>query len=350
MSCFFPNIGQRIKGSGAVPTLIRPYGKVGDTDSFEVANLFNDGTVAVHEGKLVEYETFLIPCGKCIGCRLDYAREWSDRCYLESLTKSPNWFVTLTYDDLNLPVTEFLKDDEIIYTNSLVKEHLSLFIKRLRRYYDYHFEIQDISFYGCGEYGSKYQRPHYHLLLFGCPVPDLELFTFKDGFATYNSEIFTKEWGKGFVTLNEFTYETASYVARYCLKKQYGDLSFFYESNGLVPEFSVMSRSPGIAYEYFRQHKDEIFERGYIPVKKHNGVFHSPIPKYFERLLEKEDPLLFEKYKASKKEASFSRFIYTYSIHNSELPIVEQRAINERAKLSQLKALRRNFESSYNII
>lgn len=89
--------------------------------------MLTDGYVDIVNGKLAEFETFLVPCGRCVGCRLDYSREWADRCYLESLTKSPNWFITLTYDDLNLPVTEFLKGDEVIYTNSLVKEHLSGF-------------------------------------------------------------------------------------------------------------------------------------------------------------------------------------------------------------------------------
>lgn len=348
IACFHPNIGQRVKGSGTVPKLIRPYkSTVSNSDDFEFRHLFLDGEFNSNGQEL---ETFLVPCGKCVGCRLDYSREWADRCYLESLSKSPNWFVTLTYDDLNLPVTEYFNGETIIYTNSLVKSHISEFLKRLRRYYDYHFKIQDISFYGCGEYGSQFQRPHFHLLLFGCPIPDLQLFTYKDGFVTYNSEIFSKEWNKGFVTINEFTWETASYVARYCLKKQYGESRYFYEEHGLLPEFSIMSRSPGIGYNYFEEHKDEIFERGYIPVKKSNGVFHSPIPKYYERMLEKTDPAYFEKYKQNKKDFAFNSYVNAVQFSDSDLSILDQRDVDERAKLSQIKALRRKFESSYNCL
>ncbi|MBO5210857.1 MAG: hypothetical protein J6B80_02900 [Clostridia bacterium] len=347
IACFHPNIGQRVKGSGTVPKIIRPYKGSGSSDDLEFRHLFLNGDV---DSLGRELETFLVPCGKCVGCRLDYSREWADRCYLESLSKSPNWFVTLTYDDVNLPVTEFYDGENIIYTNSLVKSHISEFLKRLRRYYDYHFQLQDISFYGCGEYGSQFQRPHFHLLLFGCPIPDLELFTYKDGFATYNSDIFSKTWNKGFVTINEFTWETASYVARYCLKKQYGDNSIFYEANGLAPEFSIMSRSPGIGYKYFDEHKYEIFERGYIPVKKSNGVFHSPIPKYFERMLEKDDPLYFQQYKVEKRNKFFDSYVNDFQLSSSEVSILDQRDIDERAKLSQIKALRRQFESSFNIL
>lgn len=344
IACFHPNIGQRIKGSGNVPSIIRPYKH---TDSKEIDNLFLNGEL---DSLGRELETFLVPCGKCVGCRLDYSREWADRCYLESLSKAPNWFVTLTYDDVNLPVTEFYNGEDIVYTNSLVKSHITEFLKRLRRYLDYHFEVQDISFYGCGEYGSQFQRPHFHLLLFGCPLPDLKLFTYKDGFATFNSEIMSNCWKKGFVTVNEFTWETASYVARYCLKKQYGEAKQFYVERGLLPEFSIMSRSPGIGYKYFEEHKDEIFQRGYIPVKKAKGVFHSPIPKYFERLLEKEDPQAFERFKADKRTNFFDNYANDYALSDSELTLVDQRAVDERAKLSSIKALRRQFESNFNIL
>ena len=328
--------------------MIRPLKENEWSDDHFIRHLFLDGDV---DSLGRELESFIIPCGKCIGCRLDYSREWSDRCYLHSLTTSPNWFITLTYDDLNLPINEFVDEDgATIYVNSLVKSHLSEFMKRLRSYYDYHFDIKEFSFYSCGEYGSRYSRPHYHLLLFGVPIPDLEVFTFKDGFVTYNSKIFSDCWKKGFVTVNEFSYETASYVARYCLKKQYGEDKLFYESKGLLPEFSLMSRNPGIGYDYFKLHKDEIFKLGYVPIKKSGGIYHSPIPKYYERCLEKEDPLLFASYKSSKKADSFDRFVYNYHLSSSELPMLNQLEVSESVKLNQIKALRRQFESSYNCI
>lgn len=43
-----------------------------------------------------------IPCGRCIGCRLEYSRQWANRCLLELGYHENSWFVTLTYDDLHV--------------------------------------------------------------------------------------------------------------------------------------------------------------------------------------------------------------------------------------------------------
>ena len=45
-----------------------------------------------------------IPCGQCIGCRLEKARQWAIRCVHESKMWEHNSFVTLTYNDFNLPI------------------------------------------------------------------------------------------------------------------------------------------------------------------------------------------------------------------------------------------------------
>ena len=97
-----------------------------------------------------------IPCGKCDGCRLDYARQWADRCMLEAKYHDKNSFITLTYNDDNIPVAENGN-----YT--LVKKDFQDFMKRLRE------SIGDVKirYYACGEYGSKSLRPHYHAIIFG---------------------------------------------------------------------------------------------------------------------------------------------------------------------------------------
>ena len=89
-----------------------------------------------------------IPCGVCLSCRLNRARDWANRCVLEASLRSENAFVTLTYDDSHLP-------------SSLVKAHLQAFIKKLRN------DGHSIRYFGCGERGSLNGRPHYHVILFG---------------------------------------------------------------------------------------------------------------------------------------------------------------------------------------
>ena len=100
-----------------------------------------------------------IACGQCIGCRLERSRQWAVRCVHENKMHDVSSFVTLTYDNDYLPSG-----------GTLVKRDLQLFMKRLRRSRD-----EKIRFYACGEYGDATQRPHYHLLLFGCGFSDQRL-------------------------------------------------------------------------------------------------------------------------------------------------------------------------------
>lgn len=336
MPCYHPRVASRSIGGTGRPNLER----IIKDDKVEYEKLILNNDIN---------DTWLVPCGRCVGCRLDYAKEWANRCYLESLTKSPCWFVTLTYDDEHLPMKYLFKDDTCISVNSLVKDEISAFLKRLRSYYDYHNIKHNLSFYSCGEYGSQYGRPHYHMLCFGLPIPDLDVYCFKDGFVTFNSDIFNKLWQNGFVTINEFTYETASYVARYMLKKQKGFDSLAYSEYGLVPEFVNMSRNPGIGYDYYNNNRDRIFEDGYVSIKNSKGIQHEKIPRYFERLLEKEDPEKFLKMKKERQLRFYEDYQRQLAEKNSVLSNYQQRLVDENTKLAQIRSLCRQFESKYNI-
>lgn len=109
-------------------------------------------------------EIFNLPCGKCIGCRLDYAREWANRCMLEAKQYEFNEMLTLTYDEENLPITttEEVAEGVKIYA-TLVKKDVQDFLKRLRQHWLREYNWQGIRFYMCGEYGEKFGRPHYHI-------------------------------------------------------------------------------------------------------------------------------------------------------------------------------------------
>ena len=103
-----------------------------------------------------------VPCGKCLECRIQYARSWADRCVLEAKQYKYNYFVTLTYDDAFLP-----------NRNSLCPKDLQLFIKRLRKHYSKKYPGVKVRFLASGEYGDLSWRPHYHIILFNCPIDDL---------------------------------------------------------------------------------------------------------------------------------------------------------------------------------
>jgi hypothetical protein len=106
-----------------------------------------------------------VACGQCIGCRLERSRQWAIRCVHEASLHEHNSFITLTYNDENLPAD-----------GSLDVRHWQLFMKRLRKRHG-----SGIRYFHCGEYGSKHRRPHYHACLFGLDFPDKKLWMMRNG-------------------------------------------------------------------------------------------------------------------------------------------------------------------------
>ena len=117
-------------------------------------------------------EKIKVPCRKCIGCRIDYSRDWAVRCVHEAQMYEDNAFITLTYSEQNVPPDGFLE-----------KQHFQKFMKRLRR----HFAPKTIRFYMCGEYGEEFGRPHYHALLFGIDFADKTFHKENHGSRLYTS-------------------------------------------------------------------------------------------------------------------------------------------------------------------
>ena len=210
----------------------------------EVDNLMD---VDVYKGKASEIK--LIPCGKCIGCRIDKARDWAIRiCCEASMYVDKSWFITCSYDD------EHLGD------LSLDKKDFQTFIKDLRNYLYYRFG-RSCRYFGSGEYGDQFGRKHLHIILFGLPDLDFVPRTSRKGIIYYESKILNDIWGKGYVVITDLNLTTASYVARYTLKKQglkkYDDL-------GIQPPFILMSTRPGIGFDYVNSKADDLIQSPYI--------------------------------------------------------------------------------------
>lgn len=152
-----------------------------------------------------------VPCGQCIGCRLEKSRQWAIRCEHEASLYTNNCFLTLTYNDKYLPIN-----------NSLNLRHFQLFIKKLRKKHG-----KNIRYYHCGEYGELNLRPHYHALIFNFDFKDkIHYKTHKDN-KYYVSKELDALWSDpetkeplGYCVIGDLTFESAAYVARYCLKKQ----------------------------------------------------------------------------------------------------------------------------------
>ena len=202
-----------------------------------------------------------IPCGQCIGCRLERSRQWAIRCVHEASLHKDNCFITLTYNNENLP-----KD------GSLILKDFQDFMKRLRHKFG-----SGIRFFHCGEYGEKFKRPHYHACLFGLSLPDRRLHSQSNGHKLYVSEILNELWQhKGYAIIGELTFESAAYVARYITKKITGEPAKEHyegicEVTGEItkrkPEYTTMSRRPGIASDWFKKYKSDVYPGDFVVLR-----------------------------------------------------------------------------------
>ena len=227
------------------------------------------------------YEYITIPCGHCIGCRLKYSRTWADRCMLEASYHTDNVFLTLTYDDDHLP--DPLHDSPI---HPLEKRQLQLFLKRLRK----RFSDQKIRYFACGEYGGASMRPHYHLILFGLKLSDIKLlYKNDDQFRYYTSDSIHDCWPYGYHIITSVNWDTCAYVARYIVKKQYGAAASVYDDYNFPPEFTLMSRKPGIGRQFYDDHKEELYvDEIYFSTEKGARIIRPN--KYFDSLYDIDYP------------------------------------------------------------
>lgn len=226
----------------------------------------------------------LVACGRCLGCRLEYSRQWAVRCMHEASLHDRNCFVTLTY-------AEAPKD--------LQYSDFQLFMKRLRRSWG------RCSFYMSGEYGETNGRPHFHSVLFGVDFSDKVYFgRSPSGFKLYTSASLSALWPHGFSSVGGLTFETCAYVARYVHKKMLQANGGAYA--GSVGEFSRMSLRPAIGKRWFdRFGQSDVLPEGTVVV---NGV-SAVAPRYYRRELRKRFPLGYRRLQdamaAPLREAAF---------------------------------------------
>lgn len=203
------------------------------------------------------------------------SREWAVRCIHESQLHADNCFLTLTYNDDNLP-----------YGETLVLDHFQRFMKRLRKRYG-----EGIRFFHCGEYGEQRMRPHYHALLFGFDFPDRVLFSTRKGIRLYTSESLQSLWPYGFSTVGAVTFESSAYCARYILKKVTGDQSDARydwadpETGELLrrrPEYVTMSRRPGVGRGWLERFGQELLDHDSVIIDGKK----LKVPRFYDQVLE----------------------------------------------------------------
>lgn len=169
-----------------------------------------------------------VPCGRCVACLSTKRNQWSFRLESELRDHSSAFFVTMTYDDNNLPLSSSGYP-------SVKKKDIQDFLKRLR----FNIRPTRIRYYITAEYGPQTLRPHYHGIIFGIDLPKTEA-----------EDVIMKSWQKGHVYIGNVTPASIAYCTKYCITSQ--------ESihDGLEDPFSLMSTKPGLGANYLRTHRE----------------------------------------------------------------------------------------------
>lgn len=265
-----------------------------------------------------------VPCSKCWGCRLERARQWALRCMHENQMHEQSCFITLTYNEKHVTY------GGEAYT--LYPRDLQLFFKRLRKKYG-----AKIKFFACGEYGEKKGRPHYHACIFGLDFKDRMPIPTRGENPLYTSQSLQDLWTDndgpiGDVSLGDVTFESASYVARYIMKKKLGKTASHYKRVGIEPEFTRMSRRPGIGSSWYEKYKSDVYPHGYCVIR---GGIKSPPPKFYNDKYELDNP---EKYAIIKNRREMEAIKRASDNTKSRL------RTKERVKKCQTKSLLRNLD------
>lgn len=203
----------------------------------------------------------LVPCGKCIGCRIKARSEWSLRMLHELESHNDSCFITLTYNDRHLP-------DH----GSLRKRDMELFLKRLRK----SLGERRIRYFGCGEYGDTTDRPHYHLIIFGLSLgkDDRNLVKVNWPYADWNVPAISR---KAFGLVEP---DSIRYVAQYIDKKFTGELAEEeYVRKNREPIFKRCSI--GLGRAYCDLHRDRLVDDQCV----HFRGAELSLPRYYVKRL-----------------------------------------------------------------
>lgn len=195
-----------------------------------------------------------------------------------------NCFITLTYDDANLP------ED-----CSLDVRHWQLFAKRVRK------SLGRFRFFHCGEYGDLNLRPHYHAILFGLDFREDSSVWKRNrrGEEWRVSPQLTELWGMGHALVADVSFSSAAYVARYCMKKAGGLLAEEVYSRvdpttgeewRVRPEYSTQSLKPGIGASWLDRYGDEVYPDDFVV---HEGRKFRP-PRFYDRKTKEKDESFFD--------------------------------------------------------
>lgn len=199
-----------------------------------------------------------IPCGKCVKCYKRRISMWSFRLMQEDKHSLSSHFITLTYNNENVPITKKL-------FMTLDKRDIQLFMKRLRK-----DNKNKIKYYLCGEYGSQTKRPHYHAIMFNVDINTIQ-----------------SNWNKGDIHIGQVSEASVGYTLKYMFKETRVPE---HQNDDRLPEFSLMSKGLGINYltnNMIRWHKEDLLNRVYLNILDGKKA---AMPRYYkDRIYTREE-------------------------------------------------------------
>lgn len=243
-----------------------------------------------------------VPCGTCPDCRNKHISGWSIRLQWEEKRSCSAYFITLSYDDDSLK-----KSPNGLPT--LWKSDIQKFFKRVRKV---HEGIEpsvmrpnvDIRYFAVGEYGGKFGRPHYHVILFNVLLD--KMFSKDDrGLLEYTdfdgkTHVYCKQWrnyvkvgrtkrtfkfedrgSMGHVTVGKFHGGSVGYALKYITKEKDDKIGWKLHDDR-VCEFSCNSRGLGANYLESKLpawHKEDLHNRMYVTLS--DGLI-ATMPRYYK--------------------------------------------------------------------
>ena len=176
-------------------------------------------------------------------------------------------FITLTYDDENLPRSfnglPTLKSRDFQHFMMRLRTHINTHIKNKK-------DRPKIKYYACGEYGSHTERPHYHAIVFNLPDYMLD-----------NSSVIQDIWSNGHISSYPVKPGAIFYVVKYMMKElRYSERD---ELDDRQEEKSLMSK--GLGKSYVTKNRKEYYKRNLLPYLIKEGGEKQAMPRYIKNLI-----------------------------------------------------------------
>lgn len=235
-------------------------------------------------------EWMALPCGKCPNCMKRRTSGWSFRLVKEGERSETALFVTLTYDTKYVPLT---KNGYM----TLNKRDIQTYMKRLRK-----LSETKLKYYVCGEYGSKRDRPHYHMIIFNADAEKVER-----AWSHYQAGLGYVPIGS--IYIGEVNEATIGYTLKYMQKQ--GKIPK-HKNDDRLKEFSLMSKGLGANYVTKNMaiwHHTDLENRMYVPLKDGKKI---AMPRYYKNRIYSETQKLtinrhFKKIMPEKMEEEYQK-------------------------------------------